>query len=132
MNALLSIKPTYVEAIVKGEKRYDFRKSIFGSKNIEKVYIYSTAPIKKVVGFFTIGEIIADHPERLWGQFKEYSGLSETEFFSYFRGNEKGFAIEIENVEVFITPIDPKELRPSFVPPQFFCYVDPPYFITTL
>jgi len=124
MNALLSIKPKYVEAIVRGDKRYEFRRSIFRNKNIAKVYIYSTAPVKKVVGAFGIGQIIEDHPKRLWRQLNRSSGLDDVEFFSYFRDAERGFAIEIKSIEEFENPIDPWDLAPSFVPPQSFCYID--------
>lgn len=124
MNVLLSIKPKYVESIMKGDKRYEFRKVIFKNWDIEKVYIYSTAPVKKVVGAFIIGDIIEDHPNRLWEQFREFSGLNDIEFFSYFNGNKKGFAIEIENLEVFTNPVDPREIIPDFAAPQSFCYLD--------
>ena len=124
MNALLSIKPKYVEAIVGGSKRYEFRKSIFTAKIIEKVYIYSTAPVKRIVGAFGLRRIIEDHPKQLWNQLHKFSGLNDAEFFSYFSGAERGFAIEIDSVEEFENPIDPRDLVPSFVPPQSFCYVD--------
>ena len=124
MSALLSIKPKYVEAIVKGYKRYEFRKSIFRKEKIEVVYMYSTTPVKKIVGFFRVGRIIEDHPERLWNQLKRFSGLNYIEFFRYFEGKERGFAIEIKSVEEFKTPIDPRDFVPNFVPPQSFYYLD--------
>ena len=124
MNALLSIKPKYVEAIVNGKKRYEFRKFIFKNTNIEKVYIYSTAPQKRIVGFFRIGRIIEDHPKKLWSQFQNLSGLNPVEFFSYFEDSEKGFAIEILSLEKYENPIDPLSLMPGFMPPQSFYYVD--------
>ena len=125
MNVLLSIKPKYVEEIMNGNKRYEFRKSIFRCReDIELVYIYSTSPVMKIVGVFTIETIIEDHPRNLWEKFKEFSGIGEEEFFSYFGGYKKGFAIGIGNVEVFEDPIDPKNFIPGFVPPQSFRYVE--------
>ena len=103
MNVLLSIKPRYVEAILKGDKRYEFRKNIFRHKDVEYVYIYATAPVKKLVGFFKIGDIIEDHPVCLWDQLGDVSGLNEREFFSYFADNDRGFAIEIQSVVEFST-----------------------------
>ena len=125
MNVLLSIKPKYVEEIIKGNKRYEFRRSIFRCReDIELVYIYSTSPVKKIVGVFTIKNIIEDHPRNLWKNFKEFSGIEKEEFFSYFGDCKNGFAIGIENVEVFEGPIDPKISIPGFVPPQSFRYVE--------
>ena len=36
MKVLLSIKPEYVDKIFSGEKRYEYRKSMFKNKNIDK------------------------------------------------------------------------------------------------
>ncbi len=126
MNVLLSIKPKYVNEIIRGKKRYEFRKVIFRNRNVTTVYIYSSSPEKQIVGSFEIGDIIEDHPHNLWERFKDQSGIEETEFFRYFGGRDKGFAIEIEKLNRFEHPIDPKELIPGFVPPQSFCYMDVP------
>lgn len=123
MHALLSIRPKYVEAILHGEKKYEFRKSIFKKGNIEKVFIYSTSPVKKIVGTFRIAGIIEDHPKNLWRQLSIFSGLNASEFFSYFSSNEIGFAIQIDSLEKFKNPIDPRNLIPNFVPPQSFYYL---------
>jgi type I restriction enzyme S subunit len=48
MNVLLSIRPKYVEEIIKGNKRYEFRKSIF-KKKVDEVWIYATSPTKKLL-----------------------------------------------------------------------------------
>jgi len=126
MNILLSIRPKYVEAIMKGNKRYEFRKTIFRKRDIERALIYSTAPVKKLVGYFIIGDIVESHPNTLWDQFKEFSGLNEEEFFSYFNGSKRGFAIHIEEVERFPNALDPTDLFPDFTPPQSFYYLDMP------
>ncbi|MEN4018225.1 MAG: hypothetical protein PQ975_06900 [Methanobacterium sp.] len=124
MNVLLSIKPKYVEEIKKGNKKYEFRKTGFRKKCLKEAYIYSTSPVKKIVGFFKIEKIIEDHPENLWENFKEYSGIAEDEFFDYFRNKEKGYAIEINEFEIFNDPIDPASIIPNFVAPQSFRYIN--------
>ncbi len=130
MNVLLSIRPKYVEEILKGNKKYEFRKVIFRCKeDLEMVYIYSSSPVKKIVGAFVIENIIEDHPEVLWAQFKDFSGINdEREFFNYFGANKIGFAIEIGDLEVFKSPADPRILIPDFVPPQSFRYIDENFF----
>ena len=126
MNVLLSIKPKYVEAIMSGKKQYEFRKVIFKEKNIEKVYIYSSSPVKQIVGAFTIAEIIEDNPKDLWARCNGESGIPHDEFFNYFNGNARGYAIKINEIEKFDTPLNPREANPDFVPPQSFCYVETP------
>lgn len=122
MDVLLSIKPKFAEAIIDGRKRYEFRKSKFVKKDINLVYIYATSPVKKIIGIFKISNIVEDSPGALWDRLKDHAGISEEEFFNYFSDNEKGFALEIKDVEKFENPIDPETLIPNFLPPRSFYY----------
>jgi type I restriction enzyme S subunit len=123
---LLSIKPKYVRAILDGTKKYEFRKQIFRDRSRETIFIYASSPTKRIVGYFRPGEIIEGHPEFLWEQFWDVSGIEEDAFFEYFEGKENGYAIRIDELERFGTPIDPHEIFERFVAPQSFCYVDQP------
>ncbi len=124
MDVLLSIKPKYVQSIIEGEKRYEFRKTIFKNRGIDLIYIYSSSPVKKIIGSFEVGGILEDHPRELWDNVKEYAGINDQDFFSYFEGKSRAFAIEIQNLQEFNDPIDPYETIPGFVPPQSYCYMD--------
>ena len=57
MNVILSIKPEYVAEIKAGRKGFEFRKTIFKEK-VEKVYIYASSPVSKVVGEFQPVDIL--------------------------------------------------------------------------
>ena len=127
MNVLLSIKPKYVEEIKKGKKKYEFRKSLFSSKNIdriEKIYIYSSSPVKKIVARYVLSLILEDHPKILWEKCKDFSGIDEIEYFKYYGKKDKGIAIKITELKFFKKPIDPKTVIPDFVAPQSFRYVE--------
>ena len=124
MDVLLSIKPKYVKSIIEGEKRYEFRKTIFKNREINRIYIYSSSPVKKIVASFVIGDILEDRPSDLWDTVKEYAGIDYLNFFAYFEGKSRAFAIEIQNLRELPDPIDPYETMPRFVPPQSYCYMD--------
>jgi len=124
MDVLLSIKPKYVKSIIEREKRYEFRKSIFKNRKINRIYIYSSSPVKKIVGTFEIGRILEDHPNDLWDMVREFAGIDNRDFFAYFEGKSRAFAIEIQNLQEFNNPIDPYETMPGFVPPQSYRYVN--------
>lgn len=124
MSVLLSVKPKYVDEIVNGNKKYEFRKAIWKRNGFKTVYVYSSAPVKKIVGAFTIGEIIEDSPKSLWERLNEFAGIGKKEFFSYFNTQETGFAIEIGDFDEFADPINPYEEIPGFRPPQSFYYFD--------
>jgi type I restriction enzyme S subunit len=124
MDVLLSIKPKYVKSIIEGDKLYEFRKAIFKNREINRIYIYSSAPVKRIVALFEISTILEDHPAVLWDRVRDHAGINDSEFFSYFAGRERGYAIGIENLREFDTPIDPRKEIPGFVPPQSYCYLD--------
>lgn len=128
MRVLLSIKPKYVDKILFGSKKYEFRKTIFRDEEVREMVIYSSSPMKKIVGTCAIGSVIEDRPLILWEMFKDQSGLNEEEFFTYFHGKEWGYAIEIEEVKKFESPVDPWEFDKHFIPPQSFQYISESFY----
>ena len=122
MNVLISIKPKYVEKIISKEKTYEFRKNIF-KKEVEKVVIYSTSPEKKIIGYFKSSSIIKDCPKNLWDNFSEEAGINKEDFFDYFKNKEEGFALKIDELEIFGEPIETDKLV-DFCAPQSFKYIN--------
>lgn len=122
MNVLLSIRPCYVERILDGEKKYEFRRRIF-RKDVERIYIYSTSPVKRIVGVLRMEKILEGTVEMIWEECSSDAGLSREEYFCYFEDKEKAFAIKIKEVQAFDEPIDPYVICEDFVPPQSFYYV---------
>lgn len=123
VSVLISIKPKCVEQILSGRKHYEFRKSIYKRTDIDRIYIYSSSPVKKVVAAFHPKMVVSDRPDVLWEKFRDVSGVSEKEFFEYFQGRDTGYAIMIDELEAFEMPVDPKERMPGFVAPQSYMYV---------
>ena len=128
INVLLSIKPVYVDEILTGRKTFEFRKSIFKKEGIAKVFIYSSSPVKKIVASFEIARIIANSPQKLWEKCQKYGGISENDFFDYFKNSEIGYAIEIANLKKFPEPINPYKIKKDFRPPQSYRYLPLDYF----
>jgi len=128
MIAILSIKVKYVEKILNGNKKYEFRKTSF-KRDVKKILVYATKPTSAFVCFLDAGEIIEDEPENLWRDFGEFSGLEKKEFFDYFGDRDTGVAIEIKKVEEFSRPIKPEKIFPEFMPPQSWIYVPAESFI---
>jgi predicted transcriptional regulator len=122
-NVILSIKPKYAQAIIAGIKKVEFRKKIF-KRPVDKVYIYSSSPAKKIIGYFTFSEIIEETPTELWSKFQKVGSIDKADFFEYYKDSEKGFAIVVEKVEKFKNGIDPNEFFENFCAPQSYIYVE--------
>lgn len=123
MKVLLSIKPQFVEEIFNGNKRFEYRKSIFKREGIKSVVIYSTMPVGKIVGEFDIEDILVDEPKSLWKKTKNYSGITEDFYDNYFMDRDKGYAIQIKSLKKYDMPICPHEIYDNFTAPQSFKYV---------
>lgn len=123
MRIILSIKPEFANKIFEGDKKFEFRRSIFKNKNVSKVIVYASSPISKVIGEFEIGEILFKDLNSLWNETKEFSGITEDYFYDYFIGKENGFALEVKRVKRYKKELCIKE---SFgkVPPQSFTYIE--------
>ena len=118
MNVVLSIKPEYVAEIKAGRKRFEFRKALF-KQPVEKVYIYASSPVSKVVGEFQPVDVLQGSPEEVWAKTRKFSGITEKFYKEYFAGRIVAYAIVIQNLKIYDTP---KDL--PFHAPQSFRYID--------
>lgn len=123
MKILLSINPEYVEEIFSGKKKYEFRRTIFKKQGIKSIIVYSTSPVKKIVGEFEIEEIIIDTPKKLWDLAPENTGISEEKFYKYFENKEKGYAIKIGKLIRYKTMKNLKDFSIKSAP-QSFVYIN--------
>src|SRR5688572_8775609 len=122
MRVLLSIKPEYAFKIFKGEKKFEFRKSIFKNPNIKTVVVYASSPVQRVIGEFDIDDIFSLKPSELWEHTKEFSGITEEFFFEYFAKKTMAHAIKIKKTRKYKRPLN---LREDFnlSPPQSYIYL---------
>ncbi len=120
-NILISINPEFVEKIFDGSKKYEYRK-IKCKQDIDKMIIYSTAPIMKVVGEAKVEKILEDSPDIIWEQTKEYSGIDFEFYQKYFKDRNKAVAYKLTNIKKYN---EPKELSSYGIKsaPQSFVYV---------
>jgi predicted transcriptional regulator len=93
----MSIKRRYVDMIMDGAKRVEFRKTLLPS-GVDTVVLYVTSPTKRVVGQFSVAKQRIDSPPDLWDAYEMIAGVTENEFYDYFDGYWEGVAIEIDDV----------------------------------
>lgn len=122
MEVILSIKPEFANKIFSGNKKFEFRRSIFKNREISKVIVYASSPVSKVIGEFEIGEILFKNVDSLWQETKEFSGITEEYFYKYFIGKENGFALKIKKAKKYKKELCLRETY-GITPPQSFAYV---------
>lgn len=122
MKVLLSIKPEYAEKILNGEKKYEFRRSIFKNTNVKKIVIYASSPIQKVIGEFEIDCITSLETEDLWNKTKRHSGIDKEFYDNYFNGKETAHAIKVKKTKRYRKQLGLDYFNINYAP-QSFAYI---------
>ena len=120
---LMPIKPEFVEKILLGTKKYEYRKIKAKRNNIEKMLIYSTFPVMRVVAEVDIVEIIEGKPELLWEETKLESGITKEFFNKYYKDREVAIAYKLGNIKIYDEPKTLNYIGINYVP-QSFVYLD--------
>ena len=118
---LISINPEHVQNIIKGIKKYEYRK-IAAKHDISSIIIYETTPVKRIVAEAEIIDVLVYSPEKLWKLTKEESGISKEFFDEYFKGKEIAYAYKLGKIKVYD---EPKTLLEYGIKaaPQSFVYI---------
>jgi predicted transcriptional regulator len=114
---VMSIKPAYADAILRGTKRVELRRRAPRLRPGDHVLVYASAPTQRIVGWFEAGETLAAPPAELWPQVALRSGITRRDFDTYFCRSELAYGIEI----VSAARLAPVKL--SMKPPQSWCYL---------
>ena len=123
MRVLLSIKPQYADKIFSGEKKFEFRKRAFRNIEVDTVVVYSTMPVGRIIGEFSIKQIHQDSPKSIWIKTRRFSGIDEAFFNEYYFGRDLAVAIEVDKLLLYKVPINPKVEYENFTAPQSFMYL---------
>lgn len=118
----MSIKPEFAFKIFDGTKKFEFRKNIFKRRDISKIVVYASSPVKKVIGEFEIAGVLYDDIETVWDLTKRGSGISKKRYDEYFANRDKAFAIEIGSTKKYRSPKTLLDYNLNFAP-QSFAYI---------
>lgn len=123
-NVLMSIKPEFANQIMKGTKSVEFRKTCFG-EHVKRVYIYSSFPEKKIIGYFSVGKVEQMDPKKLWDKYHVKGGISKSKFFKYFGDKDEGNAIVIKEVYPYRYGLSIQDVfGTDYKVPQNYRYID--------
>lgn len=118
----MSVHPQYAEAIMDGRKKVEFRKRPL-AEDVTVVWVYATAPVQRVVGYFAAGPSVTAEPSVLWRRFRRVGCIDRSDFDRYYGASAVGSGIQILSATRLVAPLPIADLLPSGVPPQSYAYV---------
>lgn len=127
---LLSIKPKYVDDIIKKNKTFEFRKKIpdFLDSNVgSTIIIYSSKPKMEIIGSFEPVQVMSkpfnDLMSAIDASSDRISSLS-----NYFTNHSLCHAIEIGELTMYKKPISLQQIRaieiPKYMPGQNYRFIE--------
>lgn len=119
---LLSIKPEYVDKILQGTKKFEYRKRL-AKENVSVIYIYSTFPSMKVVASVQVIGRLSSSPTSLWEKTKSTAGISRAKYRDYFHGCKTAYAYILGEVKIFEQKKDLSDFGIETAP-QSFAYIE--------
>lgn len=115
---LLSINPEHVENILNGSKKVEYRK-VKCRSDVDKILIYSTSPVKKVVGEVALLEVIEDLPDNVWRLTSQDAGITRGFFDKYYENKAKAFAFKLGEVTKYKEPFSLSDIGINSAPQSF-------------
>lgn len=125
---VISIKPFYSNKIFNGTKTVELRRRFPQSIAPGTLaYVYSSTPIRGLVGTAEILGVERLAVAELWKRHGKSASIRKAEFDDYFGGLDEGFALKISNPRLLKRTISLPELRErfGFRAPQSFHYAKP-------
>jgi predicted transcriptional regulator len=127
-DVVLSVRPVYSDSIFSGKKTVELRRRFpISAPQGTVAYIYSTSPVRAMVGSTEIQTVVKLPIQDIWKKFGKMAQIKKQHFDEYFAGLDHGFALKIANPRAFSRPVNLAELRNrfDFEPPQSFLYATP-------
>ena len=121
-----SIHPRHAQAILDGTKTVELRRKVWRmGAEIDRMFLYETAPTSALVGHVRVGVCRTMPPDELWGHLGARTGVTREEFDAYFDGRDEAHGIGLEWSCRYDHPHPITDLGLER-PPQSWCYVPEP------
>ncbi len=129
LQVLLSIRPEHADNIIEGVKTVEFRRRFPADARVRgaTVWIYSTAPVKQVIGVATVMSVERLALPKLWTSHHDAGAVDRHVFDDYFAGVTEGHAILLSGIRKLATTVAADDLKAlDFSAPQSYRFVTEP------
>ena len=121
--AIISLKPQYVDLILSGEKTVELRNRVIRMEPGTVIWIYATKPVGGIVALAELDSVVHDTPAEIWVRFEREMCIDRAHFDSYINNRESVSALILSSVHKLKRSLTLDWIRRSigsFQPPQFY------------
>lgn len=121
--AILSLKPQYVELILSGKKTVELRNRVVRMEPGTVIWIYATRPVGSIVALAELDSVVRDTPAEIWIRYEREMCIDRAHFDSYIDNRESVSALILSSVRELKQSVTLDWIRRStgsFQPPQFY------------
>ncbi len=123
MQIIISIKPRIMSKIINGSKKIEIRSRRMNVIPGTLVWLYSSSPEKKLIGYTFIEKIEFFSKKEVWNKYKSKIGISKVELDEYSHNSCQLSVIHFQNIyclNEYISLVEIRSIIKNFNPPQFF------------
>ena len=124
--AVISLKPHYVELILSGEKTVELRNRIVRMQPGTVIWIYATQPVGGIVARAELDSVVYGAPAEIWIRFEREMCIDRADFDSYIENKESVSALILSSVRKLKQSVTLDWIRrtvSNFQPPQFYAHL---------
>ena len=92
-------------------------------EDINRILIYETSPVQRIIGEAGIAEVIHDSVSNVWQKTKDGAGVSYDRYMQYYTGKSEAIAYKLDNLIIYKDPLTLADIGVSSAP-QSYMYVD--------
>ena len=121
--AIISLKPRYVDLILSGEKTVELRNRVVRMEPGTVIWIYATRPVGGIVAVAELDSVVHDTPAEIWIRYEREMCIDRDHFDSYINNRESASALILSSVRRLKQSVTLDWIRRSgtnFQPPQFY------------
>lgn len=119
---MLAIHPEHASRIFRGTKRAELRRRT-PSTTPKICFVYETAPVSKVTGWFVVGSQFRGTLTQIWRRFRAGLSLSRSQVRRYLSGVQSGTVFSIRAPRRLRRPLSLRAVTGQAIPPQSFVYL---------
>lgn len=117
---VMSIKEEYGLNLLNRKSGWEYRRKKSKIQKGDKIILYATAPSKKLIGEFIVGEILIGSPEDIWEKTKRGICYKKEEVVPYLESGKFPIAFQVTKPKKYQPEILASSIL-NFNPPMSYC-----------